>query len=107
MFVAEVSRQTITRAWQGNVFLLVMVGLAENDMAMSSCTAQNGGATVIPGGNKLGLSYIVSTSMHIIFRIFLCFFIITHLSEIMHKCICASVVDPDPYWIRIQELSGS
>ena len=52
MFVAEVSKQTTIRAWQGNVFRLLMVGLAWNDMAMSSCTAQKGGATVdLTAGN--------------------------------------------------------
>ena len=34
-------------AWQGKVFLLVIVGLALNDIAMSSCTDQNDGATVV------------------------------------------------------------
>ena len=47
IFVADVSKQTIIRALQGNVFLLLMVGLAWKDMAMSSCTAQKGGAIVV------------------------------------------------------------
>ena len=47
MLVAEVSRQTTMSAWHGNVFLFLMVGFAVKDMAMSNCTDQKGGATVV------------------------------------------------------------
>jgi hypothetical protein len=53
MSVAEVSKQTIVSAWHGNVLRLSIVGLAEKDMAMSSCTAQNGGATTVLTRGKL------------------------------------------------------